>query len=182
MVNGVLRGRVTLYAQYVGFVDDLVYTQDPAAATCANLLGVISDNDALILDNGINSPQRPNGIYRWTDDNQDWIFHGVIMSRTGTVGVENFNSHPEAMKFCNGTITGRGCIQQAGGVIEDAITPTFNGTGSGFAENRSVDICLLSDSPPYFPTTGRYLDNRYYEIDPARFDPANLFRTLQGGL
>ncbi len=182
LLSGVLRGRVTIYASWVGFVDDLVYTQDPSAVLCANLLGVIADNDALILDNGINSPQTPNGIYRWTDDNQDWFFHGVIMSRTGTVGVENWNAHPESMKFCNGKITGRGCILQAGGVIEDVISVTFNGTGSGFAENRSVDQCMLTDSPPYFPTTGRYLDNRYYEIDPARFDPANLFRTLQGGL
>ncbi len=33
-------------------------------------------------------------------------------------------------------------------------------------------------SAPYFPTTGRFLDNRYYELDPVRFDVAALFRAL----
>jgi hypothetical protein len=36
-------------------------------------------------------------------------------------------------------------------------------------------------SPPYFPVTGRYLDNRFYEMDPGRFNVSTLFATLQGG-
>jgi hypothetical protein len=32
--------------------------------------------------------------------------------------------------------------------------------------------------PPYFPLTGRFLDNRYYEIDPVRFDVASLYASL----
>jgi hypothetical protein len=180
LLGGALRGRVTLHASgEVGFVDDLVYTQDPAAVLCANLLGVIADGNALILDNGINSPQAPNGAYLWTDDNHDWIFHGVIMSRTGTVGVERWRAHPESMKQCNGVLSGRGCILQAGGVIQNVLSPSTDGAGSGFGENRSVDACMLRDAPPYFPTTGRYTDNRYYELDPARFRPRQLFATLQ---
>ena len=198
VMSGILRGRVTVYAAttgaqigQVGYGDDLVYSQDPAAVTCANLLGVISDDDQLILDNSINSPQRAtgsSGTYRWTDgdDNgmttsQDFVLHGVTMSRTGTVGVENFNSHPEHIGPCNAAISGRGCIRQAGGVIESVISATYSNNGDGFGENRSVDVCLNTMSPPYFPTTGRYIDNRFYEIDPARYNITTLFQSLQGG-
>jgi hypothetical protein len=199
-MSGVLRGSVTVYAAttggqigQVGYGDDLVYASDPASLLCANLLGVISDDDQLILDNSINSPQRAgNGSggfgYRWTDgdDNgmstaHDFVLHGVTMSRTGTVGVENYNQHAENIGQCNAANSGRGCIRQAGGVIEQDITPTYNNAGAGFGENRSVDVCLNTQSPPYFPTTGRYIDNRFYEIDPARYNITTLFQSMQGG-
>jgi hypothetical protein len=40
--------------------------------------------------------------------------------------------------------------------------------------------------PPYFPTTGRFQDNRYYELDPVRVNSSvsgsirNFFLTLTG--
>jgi len=200
-LNGVLRGWVTLYAQTYGsaqgtvlLIDDLVYTQDPASALCANLFGVIADTSIMIADNAINSPLRSGkggAVYRWTDGNDNdmltannFVFHGVTMSRTGTVGVENYDQHPEGSSTfgnCNTAHTGRGCIQQAGGVIENFISATYSNNYDGFGENRSVDQCLSSQSPPYFPTTGRYINNRFSEIDPARFDIATLFRKLQSG-
>ena len=200
-INGVLRGWVTLYAQTYGtakgtvlLIDDLVYAQDPASVLCANLFGLIADTSIMIADNAINSPQRSGksgATYRWTDGNDNgmltannFVFHGVTMSRTGTVGVENFDSHPEGSATfgnCNTAHTGRGCIQQAGGVIENFISATYSGSYDGFGENRSVDQCLNVQSPPYFPTTGRYVNNRFSEIDPARFDVATLFSKLQSG-
>lgn len=200
-LNGVLRGWVTMYAQTYGsaqgtvlLIDDLVYAQDPASVLCANLFGLIADTSIMIADNGINSPLRSgkNGsVYRWTDGNDNgmltannFVFHGVTMSRTGTVGVENYDQHPEGSATfgnCNTAHTGRGCIQQAGGVIENFISATYSDNYDGFGENRSVDQCLNTQSPPYFPTTGRYLNNRFSEIDPARFDVATLFRKLQSG-
>lgn len=198
LLSGVLRGSVTVYVAttgsqigQVGYGDDLVYAQDPAAVTCANLLGVISDDNQMILDNSINSPQRADGSsgqWHWTDgdDNgmstsHDFVLHGVTMSRLGTVGVENFSSHAEHIGPCNAAISGRGCIRQAGGVIEKVISATYNNAGAGFGENRSVDVCLNTQSPPYFPTTGRYIDNRFYEIDPARYNITTLFQSMQGG-
>ncbi len=200
-LNGVLKGWVTLYAQTYGatqgtvlLIDDLVYTQDPASVLCANLLGVIADTSIMIADNAINSPQRSGkagATYRWTDGNDNglltannFVFHGVTMSRTGTVGVENFSSHPEGSSSfgnCNTAHTGRGCIQQAGGVIENFISATYSNNYDGMGENRSVDQCLNTQSPPYFPTTGRYVNNRYSEIDPARFNVTSLFNELQSG-
>ena len=32
------------------------------------------------------------------------------------------------------------------------------------------------------PTTGRYIDNRYYELDPVRFNPDKHFESLQPDL
>jgi len=200
-LNGVLRGWVTLYAQTYGsaqgtvlLIDDLVYAQDPASVLCANLFGLIADTSIMIADNAINSPQRSGksgAVYRWTDGNDNgmltannFVFHGVTMSRTGTVGVENFSSHPEGSATfgnCNTAHTGRGCIQQAGGVIENFISATYSDNYDGFGENRSVDQCLNTQSPPYFPTTGHYFNNRFSEIDPARFDVTTLFSKLQSG-
>jgi hypothetical protein len=196
-ISGILRSKVTLYAQtfgghkgYVLYPDDLVYSQDPASVLCANLFGVLSDMDQMIADNAINSPQRAGvgQIYRWTDgdDNgmitsNDFVFHGVMMSRTGTIGVENLGSHAESKKSCNGAPTGRGCIRQAGGVIQQTMSATYAGGGTGYGENRSVDQCMLQQSPPYFPVTGKYIDNRFYEMDPGRFNVTTLFTTLQGG-
>lgn len=199
-LNGVLRGWVTLYAQTYGsaqgtvaLIDDLVYAQDPAQVLCANLFGLLADTSVMITDNAINSPQRAGSgyAYTWTDGNDNgmltannFVFHGVIMSRTGTVGVENYDQHPEGSATfgnCNTAHTGRGCIQQAGGVIENFISATYSDSYDGFGENRSVDACLNVQSPPYFPTTGQYLNNRYSEIDPARFNVATLFNQLQSG-
>ena len=69
-----------------------------------------------------------------------------------------------------------------GGVIEPSISATYAGAGTGFAENRQVDQCMMVTSPPYFSTTGRYFNNRYDEFDPARFDPVVMHRASQSGV
>jgi hypothetical protein len=50
--------------------------------------------------------------------------------------------------------------------------------GNGFIKRYSYDRCAHYNPPPYFPTTGRFLDNRYYELDPVRFDIAAIFQLL----
>jgi hypothetical protein len=193
-MSGVLRGTVTVYASgTVWFTDDLTYVQDPATVTCANLLGVIAGQHIMIADNAINSPQNPTSPNNPTgpsnsmfmSDNQDFILHGVTMAgvalSTGTVGVEHYDQNARNMLKRNGTWVGRGSIQQAGGVIEQQITATYDGNGSGFTENRSVDQCLMQQSPPYFPLTGRYADNRFFEVDPAHYSADSLYARLQKG-
>jgi hypothetical protein len=186
--SGLLNGFVTLYASgNVWFTDDLTNVTDPATVLCGNLLGVIAGQNVWIADNAMNSPQNPttpasptgpaNSV--WMSDNQNFYLDGVTMSLSGTVGVENYNLHAINMTTCNGTAVGRGCIAQIGGVIEQVISATYNGAGSGFAENRGVDQCLYQQSPPYFPLTGRYSSNRFFEIDPARYSVATLFHRLQ---
>ena len=43
-------------------------------------------------------------------------------------------------------------------------------TGTGYIKRYSYDRCVITNPPPYFPTTGRFQDNRYYELDPVRFN------------
>ncbi|GJG86551.1 hypothetical protein tb265_17320 [Gemmatimonadetes bacterium T265] len=199
-VSGLVRSRVTLYgAGALTFLDDLTYVVPPNApgADCnadnANMLGVIAVNNIMIDDNALQRPVRilnssPPAAY---DTNQvrfmsgtgpNFRLNGVLMSLTGTVGVTNPLTGPSVTAGnCAGQATSGGCIAQVGGVIEQSISATWTGKATGFAENREVDRCMLVTSPPYFPTTGRYLMNRYYESDPSRFDPVALFRSLQAG-
>lgn len=192
-VSGVVRGRVTLYAsQDVKFIDDLVYATNPSSLPiCQNLLGIIAGWDAWLSDNAINRPRRiTNSHTQFLDDNQDFFLHAVVLAgvgkSTGSFRTENFNDGPGAGRYCTATAspvqTSGGCINQAGGVIERTIQATFSGGWTGFAENRVKDACLDVDSPPYFPLTGRYTDNEFYEIDPATFNVAQLYRTLQGAV
>jgi hypothetical protein len=189
--SGILNGFVTLYASKdVYFTDDLTYVSDPASVICGNLLGVIAGDSVMIADNAMNSPQNPTTPgspatspgTMWMSDNQSFYLDGVTMSLTGTVGVENPTLHAYNMTSCNGTSIGRGCIAQIGGVIEQTISATWNAGGSGntgFIENRGVDQCLYQQSPPYFPLTGKYTSNRYFEIDPNHYNVSTLFDRLQ---
>jgi hypothetical protein len=191
-VSGTLRGRVTLYAsQDVKFIDDLVYATNPASLPiCQNLLGIIAGFDVWLSDNAINRPRRvANTTTSFLDDDQDFFLHAVTLSGVnktdGSFRTEGYNTGPNANRTCTAVAgstaqTSGGCINQAGGVIEKTVQPTFAGGWTGFAENRVKDACLDVDSPPYFPLTGRYFDNEFYELDPAQFNVANLYRTLQG--
>ena len=192
-VSGWLTGFVTLYSSgSVWFTDDTYYTTNPTVQVCANELGVIAANNISIPNNAINRPQNPttpsnptgpaNSV--WMSDNQNFYLDGVTMalgvgSGTGTFNVENYGGGALDMTVCAGQETGGGCIDQTGGVIEQFISATWNGTNSGFPENRAVDPCLTIQSPPYFPLTGKYSSNRYYELDPAQFNVTSLFSSLQ---
>ncbi|HEY0777883.1 MAG TPA: hypothetical protein VGD56_07940 [Gemmatirosa sp.] len=197
-VSGLLRSRVTLYGSgYLTFLDDLVYVVPPNTpgidcnADGSNMLGIIAVNDIMIEDNALQRPQRilnaappiaydTNQVRFLSGTGPNFRLNAVLMSLTGTVGVNNWQGGPSVTAGnCMGQATSGGCIAQIGGVIEQSISATWTGNATGFAENREVDQCMLVTSPPYFPTTGRYLLNRYYESDPSRFDPVSLFKSLQ---
>lgn len=196
-LSGQLRGRVTLYsAGTLTFVDDLKYVTPPntPGAPCdaetSNMLGVIAVGDVMVEDNALHRPVRllhraSNNVFFASGTGPHFQLHGVLMSLTGTVGVNAFGAGPSvAASACLGVAAfSGGCINQVGGVIQQAISATtsgvVNGQGTGFAENRETDRCMLEASPPYFPTTGRFVLNRYFESDPARFNADALYRTLQ---
>ncbi len=195
-VSGLLRSRVTLYGSgTLTFLDDLVYVRPPNTpgvacdADNSNILGVIAVANVMVEDNALHRPQRilnsppspgADTVRFLSGTGPHFRLNGVVMSLTGTVGVNNpLGGLSIPAGNCMGQPTSGGCIAQVGGVIEQTISATWNGNGSGFAENREVDQCMLVTSPPYFPTTGRFLLNRYYESDPSRFDAAALFRSLQ---
>jgi hypothetical protein len=196
-VSGVVRSRVTLYASNaLTFLDDLTYVTPPNApgtpcdAATSNMLGIIAVNNVMIDENALQRPVRMlysssggSNLRFMSGSGPHFRLHAVVMSLNGTVGVINPTSGPalDPDSRCNGMLFSGGCILQVGGVIEQFISGTTSGAGFGFAENRDVDQCMLETSPPYFPTTGRYLTNRYFESDPARFNPTTLFQILQSG-
>ena len=199
-LSDTLRAYLTFYesdaTNDVVIIDDLVYDQDPTISTalCRNFLGIISGEHVLAADNGLNRP-RPNasGIITWFGF-PNFTLHAVTMALNGTVGIEDgFSGSPTGPATSPATVCGvstnttsGGCINQTGGVIEQFISPTFTiGGNTGLRENRTVDPCQRTNQrPPFFPSTGRYLDNKYYEIDPTLVatwaQVKTFFGTLRG--
>ncbi len=198
-ISGTLRGTVTLYVLgTVVFIDDLRYDRDPAApdALCRNILGIIARDNIMVADNTLNRPRvlttpaTTAGNTLFLAGDRDFFLDAVTMSLTGTVGVENFagatRTNPASMCPKTSTnATSGGCINQSGGVIEQVISATYSGSGTGLRENRTVDPCQLTNrKPPFFPSTARFLDNKHFEVEPTTVSSItairNFFSRLRG--
>ena len=179
-LSGTVNGQVTLYANgSIVLLDDLRYANDPVKGVCRDILGMIADKDIVIADNSLNTPQLiASNTYNALDDTQDFTVHAVMMALGTSFRVQNYGGGPTAVNNCGATVNGRGCIQLSGGIIQQARGPVGTSGGTGFAKRYSYDHCAVVTPPPYFPTTGRFLDNRYLELDPAGFNPTNYFRSL----
>ena len=188
-LGGTLRGKVTVYSNAnLVLLDDLRYATDPSATDplraigrCADVLGLLAARDVVVADNGPLTPVPAVGAAggaRNADDSRDLFVHAVIMALQSSFSVEDYGSGPTSVNGCQGATTGRGCLFLTGGLIQDRRGAVGTSSGSGFVKRYSYDRCAAVSPPPYFPTTGRFLDNRYYELDPVRFDVAALFRAL----
>lgn len=192
-VSGTVRGRVTIFSNAnIVFLDDVRYASDPASTPerralgiCPDVLGVLAAKNAIVADNGVNTPQDVSSAgagsaYRSFDDSRDFFAHTVIMTLASSFGVQNYASGVATANGvgCQGTPWGRGCLFLTGGLIQDRRGAVALSTGTGFLKRYSYDRCAALKPPPFFPTTGRYLDNRYVELDPVGFDVAALFRVL----
>jgi hypothetical protein len=76
------------------------------------------------------------------------------------------------------TPNGRGCLFLTGGIIQEARGAVGLSSVEGFSKRYSYDRCAVVNPPPYFPTTGRFNDNRYYELDPVGFNVTTLFHLI----
>jgi len=101
-----------------------------------------------------------------------------MMALNESFFVENWTGGPNNASDCGTTDWGRGCLYLTGGLIQERRGAVGTTGGTGYLKRYSYDRCVVQIPPPYFPTTGRFLDNRYTEIDPARFDVAQLFASL----
>ena len=76
-----------------------------------------------------------------------------------------------------------GCVRVTGGMAQGRVDGwTYNPSNFGWAEAHTYDKCGAVNPPPYFPTTGRFIASRYYEIDPVWLNSigiANYFTRLQ---
>jgi hypothetical protein len=185
-ISGVLRGNVTLYTPYtIVLLDDMRYANDPARGVCLDILGTISGANTVVADNSLNSPEpiRTSGgvLYRSLDDTPDFYAHDVVMALGTSFAVENYDQGSRNAINCQGSTSGRGCLFLTGGLIQNNRGPVGLTTGEGYIKRYSYDRCAIVNPPPYFPTTGRFLDNRYYELDPVRFDVRKLYQSLTPG-
>lgn len=191
--SGTFRGNMTLYVLgTITFIDDLLYDADPAVVICRNFLGLIGSGQIMVADNAMNRPRLlPGGGTRFLAPNFHFNLNAVAMSLTGDFGVEGWNNGPSIgsgtqTTVCGPTSTSGGCLNQTGGTINKTfVNATTGGAGLGLLENRSVDPCQLTNrKPPFFPVSGRYLDNKYYEIDPNNIetsaDVRHLYQKLRG--
>ena len=58
----------------------------------------------------------------------------------------------------------------------------YTGNNYGYASAHSYDKRGAVNPPPYFPTTGRFIESRYYEVDPVWLNGkgiANYFAELR---
>lgn len=183
-ISGVLRGRITIYSNaIVTLLDDLRYASDPSSRRCADILGVIAGRNIVVSDNAILAPPDidPNGavtLYRNQDDTKDVYLHAVLMALNTSFSVQAYNLGPTNANGCEGTANGRGCLYLTGGLIQEVRGAVGTTGGHGYIKRYSYDRCAAANPPPYFPTTGQFTDNRYYELDPVRFNVAELFRRL----
>ncbi len=182
-ISGVVRSDLTLYTpNTVVLLDDLRYANDPAKGVCIDILGIIAGGNAVVADNSLNSPEyirtSSGGLVKSLDDTPDLYLHAVIMALGTSFEVENYNQGPTNAIGCQGNADGRGCLFLTGGIIQNNRGPVGQSNGTGFVKRYSYDRCAVVNPPPYFPTTGRFQDNRYYELDPVSFDVAKLFKGL----
>jgi len=181
-VSGVVRSDLTLYSpNTVVILDDLRYATDPARGLCVDILGIISGANVIVADNSLNSPEyfkTSPATIKSLDDTQDLYIHAVIMALGTSFQVENFDQGPTNAIGCQGNTNGRGCLYLTGGLIQNNRGAVGQVNGHGFTKRYSYDRCGVVNPPPYFPTTGRFLDNRYYELDPVKFNVNQLFLSL----
>ncbi|CAN5510979.1 hypothetical protein BH09GEM1_BH09GEM1_16620 [soil metagenome] len=179
-LSGTLNGRITLYSNgTIVLLDDLRYANDPVKGVCRDILGMIADKDVVIADNSLNTPQLiASNTYSALDDTQDFTIHGVMMALGSSFRVQNYDSGPTNVNGCDLVKNGRGCIYLSGGIIQQARGPVGRSDGTGFSKRYSYDRCAIVNPPPYFPTTGRFQDNRYLELDPAGFNHLTYFKSL----
>jgi hypothetical protein len=181
-MSGTLNGQVTFYAKgSIVLLDDVRYTWDPARGNCVtgDMLGLISDKDIVIADNAINSPHDVGGgNWRALDDTKDYYIHGVMMALGTSFRVQDYTTGPTNVNDCDVTNNGRGCIYLSGGLIQNSRGAVGLSDGHGFSKRYSYDHCAVANPPPYFPTTGRFQENRYIELDPAGFNHTAYFQSI----
>ncbi len=184
-VSGTLRGRETVYAKggTMVILDDQRDAYDPSLGTCSDVLGLVADNNIVVADNALNSPQQFTGgsTYALFSPSQGVYIQGVMMALNTSFTVENYTTGATSALNCAGTSVGRGCLYVTGGVIQLNRGPVGLSTGQGFSKQYTYDKCAATNPPPYFPTTGQFQDNRYFEINPVGFNVVQLFNQLTPG-
>jgi hypothetical protein len=137
-ISGSLNGRLTVGAgRDIIIPGNLTYALDPRThPESDDMLGIISERDVII--------EHSTG--------PDLEIDGCVMALDTSFMLEDYSQGPA-----------KGTLTVYGGIIQDERGPvgTFNGsTGqklSGYSKDYSYDSRLLSNPPPFMPTTGDYI-------------------------
>lgn len=210
-ISGRVRGRVSVFATgNVVLADDVLYHNAPGSKCDAegDILGAIATRDVVIADNAVQTPFNVNGrLYGGFDDtpvdeqyNLFFLAAGTGAGNTGNFYTSGLPGVPgdvppyymnglkhasAAAEQCGGAPAG--CIRITGGLAMGRVDhytyyPLPYALAYGYAEAHAYDRCGAVNPPPYFPTTGRFIESRYYEIDPVWLNALgipNYFAKLQ---
>jgi hypothetical protein len=195
-ISGRVRGRVSVFATgNIVLADDLLYHNAPGTACDAegDIFGAIATRDVVIADNSVQTPFNVNGrLYGGFDDtprdeqyNLFFLAAGTGAGTTGNFYTSGLNGVPGDVPpyRLNGLADDSavqercanapaGCIRVTGGLAMGRVdyytyAPVGNAQAYGYAEAHTYDRCGAVNPPPYFPTTGQFSENRYYEVDPV---------------
>ena len=183
LVSGEIRGQVTIAATgNIVLGDDITYVTDPGAGSCADMAGYFSGQKIVISNNLLNAPaQTPESSTYYTfDESTGEFFHGVVLA-LGVFTAEEYSSGSSSGQYCESSSAGRGCIYLTGGIIQGTRGAVGLTSGQGYIKRYSYDKCAASQPPPYFPTTGVFVEGQYYQVDPAGFNIAAYFRLIAPG-
>ncbi len=188
VVSGRLRGRVSIVANgTIMLADDITYVTAPGTQCNdqGDILGLLSADSVLISDNSIQRPFRVNNVWKISGDDTPATetYHGFIFALKDWGG-ENFNPSWTEPLIAGERSPGAsgGYVSVTGGLIQGFIRIATYSTRGGWQEAHTYDPCGSTAPPPYFPTTGRYIKNRYYELDPVWLNTMpmdTLFTRLQ---
>jgi len=195
-LSGRLRGRVSVFATgNIVMADDLLYTNPPGTncTSTGDIFGAIATKDVIIEDNNLQTPFYVNSkVYGGFDDTNDANYNMFFLA-AGDGGTTNGNWYGEGVhspwsapvsfptwsttansnwdasaitEHCGTAVNG--CVRVTGGLAQGRVdAATYYDQSFGWAEAHTYDKCGAVNPPPYFPTTGRFIASRYYEIDPV---------------
>jgi len=193
VVDGVVHGRMTIAATGdIIFVDDVTYYQGSNRdCTYGDIAGYFSGQSIIVANNTLNAPQTlntdgshltsPSGTYRSYKTSTDETIYGFFLTLK-TFGAEENSLGASNVEKCliGGTFNaGRGCLVTFGGIIQSKRGAVGLTSGQGYIKRYQYDSCGATDPPPYYPTTGVFVKNRFYELDPVHFNVANWYAANQ---
>ena len=176
-ISGEIRGQITVAATNdIILADDYTYATDPGDPNraCADILGIFSGDDVVVADNALNTVVPISGDDWWNsprsfDETPDEVFDGIVLA-LDIFTVENYDSGATGSEPCDATTWGRGCLRLTGGIIQSTRGAVGTGSGTGYLKRYSYDQCGAESPPPYFPTTGHFIKNQYYYVNPVNFN------------